>query len=161
MIMIPAFMQRDLLEQGGIGPKCSQGSCLPAAEQNWLNGDLKPKREKLCSEQCIRRKPAAVIAEESSRGMPARDREELNEFLKKHSLDAANIKIDLPPKLPRWGSAELFEGDCIFSVLWCVAPVSQAGVHSLTHPLSDTFLNTTPTSKLNDLAFWPLALSLI
>ena len=161
MIMIPAFMQRDLLEQGGIGPKCSQGSCLPAAEQNWLNGDLKPKREKLCSEQCIRRKPAAVIAEESSRGMPARDREELNEFLKKHSLHAANIKIDLPPKLPRWGSAELFEGDCIFSVLWCVAPVSQAGVHSLTHPLSDTFLNTTPTSKLNDLAFWPLALSLI
>ena len=116
MIMIPAFMQRDLLEQGGIGPKCSQGSCLPAAEQNWLNGDLKPKREKLCSEQCDR-KPAAVIAEESSRGMPARDREELNEFLKKHSLDAANIKIDLPPKLPRWGSAELFEGDCIFSSL--------------------------------------------
>ena len=118
MIMIPAFMQRDLLEQGGIGnPKCSQGSCLPAAEQNWLNGDLKPKREKLCSEQCIRRKPAAVIAEKSSRGMPARDREELNEFLKKHSLHAANIKIDLPPKLPRWGSAELFEGDCIFSSL--------------------------------------------
>ena len=116
MIMIPAFMQRDLLEQGGIGPKCSQGSCLPAAEQNWLNGDLKPKREKLCSEQCDR-KPAAVIAEESSRGMPARDREELNEFLKKHSLHAANIKIDLPPKLPRWGSAELFEGDCIFSSL--------------------------------------------
>ena len=116
MIMIPAFMQRDLLEQGGIGPKCSQGSCLPAAEQNWLNGDLKPKREKLCSEQCDR-KPAAVIAEESSRGMPARDREELNEFLKKHSLDAANIKIDLPPKLPRWGSTELFEGDCIFSSL--------------------------------------------
>ena len=116
MIMIPAFMQRDLLEQGGIGPKCSQRSCLPAAEQNWLNGDLKPKREKLCSEQCDR-KPAAVIAEESSRGMPARDREELNEFLKKHSLHAANIKIDLPPKLPRWGSAELFEGDCIFSSL--------------------------------------------
>ena len=98
MIMIPAFMQRQLLEQGGVG-------------------NPKPKREKLCSEQCIRRKPAAVIAEESSRGMPARDREELNEFLKKHSLHAANIKIDLPPKLPRWGSAELFEGDCIFSSL--------------------------------------------
>ena len=136
MIMIPAFMQRDLLEQGGIGPKCSQGSCLPAAEQNWLNGDLKPKREKLCSEQCIRRKPAAVIAEESSRGMPARDREELNEFLKKHSLHAANIKIDLPPKLPRWGSAELFEGDCIlFSALVCSTcePSWSSLTHFLTH----------------------------
>ena len=135
MIMIPAFMQRDLLEQGGIGPKCRQGSCLPAAEQNWLNGDLKPKREKLCSEQCDR-KPAAVIAEESSRGMPASDREELNTFLQKHSLHAAAIQIDLPTKVPRWGSAELFDGDCIlFSALVCSTcePSWSSLTHFLTH----------------------------
>ena len=66
--------------------------------------------------------------------MPVSDREELNAFLQKHSLHAAAIQIDLPTKVPRWGSAELFEGDCIL-------------FSAFTHPLSDTFLNTTPTSK--------------
>ena len=79
-------------------------------------------------------RPAAVIA---SRGMPASDREELNTFLQKHSLHAPAIQIDLPTKVPSWGSAELFEGDCIlFSALVC--STCEPSWSSLTYPLSDT-----------------------
>ena len=153
MIMIPAFMQRQLLEQGGVGgvhsppePLYSPAPSSLAASTLLLSGvksshmtiQKKPAR--------MKGRPAAVIAEESSRGMPASDREELNTFLQKHSLHAAAIQIDLPTKVPRWGSAELFEGDCIlFSALVC--STCEPSWSSLTHPLSDTFLNTTPTSK--------------
>ena len=78
-------------------------------------------------------RPAAVIA---SRGMPASDREELNTFLQKHSLHASAIQIDLPKKVPSWGSAELFEGDCIlFSALVCSTcePSWSSLTHFLTH----------------------------
>ena len=119
MIMIPAFMQRQLLEQGGVGGVHSPPEPLYSPAPSSLAASGVKSSHMTIQKKPARMKgrPAAVIAEESSRGMPARDREELNEFLKKHSLHAANIKIDLPPKLPRWGSAELFEGDCIFSSL--------------------------------------------
>ena len=77
MIMIPAFMQRQLLEQGGVGPEplYSQAPSSLAASTVLLSGvksshmtiQKKPAR--------MKGRPAAVIAEESSRGMPASDRE--------------------------------------------------------------------------------------
>ena len=144
MIMIPAFMQRQLLEQGGVGgvhsppePLYSPAPSSLAASTLLLSGvksshmtiQKKPARMK------GRRpwgRPAAVIA---SRGMPASDREELNTFLQKHSLHAPAIQIDLPTKVPSWGSAELFEGDCIlFSALVC--STCEPSWSSLTHPMS-------------------------
>ena len=178
MIMIPAFMQQQLLEQGGVGPeplyspapsslaastlilsgvKSSHMTAQSAEQSADMTADAiamkrgnknKRKHSKTIQKKPARMKgrPAAVIAEESSRGMPASDREELNTFLQKHSLHASAIQIDLPTKVPRWGSAELFEGDCIlFSALVC--STCEPSWSSLTHPLSDTFLNTTPTSK--------------
>ena len=176
MIMIPAFVQRQLLEQGGVGPEplYSQAPSSLAASTLVLSGvqssqtaqsaeqsaDMtadaiamkrgnKNKRKRWDSKKIQKKparmkgRPAAVIA---SRGMPASDREELNTFLQKHSLHASAIQIDLPTKVPSWGSAELFEGDCIlFSALVC--STCEPSWSSLTHPLSDTFLNTTPTSK--------------
>ena len=141
MIMIPAFMQRHLLEQGAIGevhspePLYSPAPSSLAASTLLLSGvksshmtiQKKPAR--------MKGRPAAVIAEESSRGMPASDREELNTFLQKHSLHAPAIQIDLPTKVPSWGSAELFEGDCIlFSALVC--STCEPSWSSLTHPMS-------------------------
>ena len=178
MIMIPAFMQQQLLEQGGVGPeplyspapsslaastlilsgvKSSHMTAQSAEQSADMTADAiamkrgnknKRKHSKTIQKKPARMKgrPAAVIAEESSRGMPASDREEMKTFLQKHSLHAAAIQIDLPTKVPRWGSAELFEGDCIlFSALVC--STCEPSWSSLTHPLSDTFLNTTPTSK--------------
>ena len=182
MIMIPAFMQQQLLEQGGVGPepldspapsslaastlvlpgvKSSHMTAQSAEQSADMTADAiamkrgnKNKRKRWDSKKIQKKparmkgrrpwgRPAAVIA---SRGMPASDREELNTFLQKHSLHAAAIQIDLPTKVPRWGSAELFEGDCIlFSALVC--STCEPSWSSLTHPLSDTFLNTTPTSK--------------
>ena len=172
MIMIPAFMQRQLLEQGGVGgvhspePLYSSAPSSLAASTLILSGvkssqtaqsaeqsaDMtadaiamkrgnknKRKHSKTIQKKPARMKgrPAAVIAEESSRGMPASDREELNTFLQKHSLHAPAIQIDLPTKVPSWGSAELFEGDCIlFSALVC--STCEPSWSSLTHPLSDT-----------------------
>ena len=135
MIMIPAFMQRQLLEQGGVGGVHSPPEPLYSPAPSSLAASGVKSSHMTIQKKPARMKgrPAAVIAEESSRGMPARDREELNEFLKKHSLHAANIKIDLPPKLPRWGSAELFEGDCIFfSALVC--STCEPSWSSLAHP---------------------------
>ena len=169
MIMIPAFMQQQLLEQGGVGPEplyspapsslaastlilsgVKSSQTAQSAEQSAdMTADAiamkrgnKNKRKRWDSKKIQKKparvkgrrpwgRPAAVIA---SRGMPASDREELNTFLQKHSLHASAIQIDLPTKVPRWGSAELFEGE-FCSVLWCVAPVSQAGVHSPTQCL--------------------------
>ena len=166
MIMIPTFMQQQLLEQGGVGsmhsppeplhspaPSSLAASTLVLSgetssqtaqsaeqsadmtadaiegEQNQAQTQKKPARMK------GRRpwgRPAAVIA---SRGMPASDREELNTFLQKHSLHAPAIQIDLPTKVPSWGSAELFEGDCIlFSALVC--STCEPSWSSLTHPMS-------------------------
>ena len=166
MIMIPAFMQRQLLEQGGVGwmhsppeplyspaPSSLAASTLVLSgvkssqtaqsaeqsadmtadaieeEQNQAQTQKKPARMKGCRPWG---RPAAVIA---SRGMPASDREELNTFLQKHSLHAPAIQIDLPTKVPSWGSAELFEGDCIlFSALVC--STCEPSWSSLTHPMS-------------------------
>ena len=175
MIMIPAFMQRQLLEQGGVGwmhsppePLYSPAPSSLAASTLILSG-MKSSQTAQSAEQSadmtadaiamqrgnkIKRKrwdsktiqkkparmkgrrpwgrPAAVIA---SRGMPASDREELNTFLQKHSLHAPAIQIDLPTKVPSWGSAELFEGDCIlFSALVC--STCEPSWSSLTHPMS-------------------------
>ena len=175
MIMIPAFMQRQLLEQGHSPPAApslyspspsslaastlvlagvteSAESAEQSAEQSAesagqsadmtadaiaMNRGYKNKRKQSNTIQkkpaCMKKRPAAVI----SRGMPASDREELKAFLQEHSLHAAPIKIDLPTKVPRWGSAELFEGDCIlFSALVC--STCEPSWSSLTHPLSDT-----------------------
>ena len=150
--MIPAFMQRQLLEQGRVGGMHSPPEPLYSPAPSSLAASTLLLSEVKSSHMTIQKKPArmkgrpAVIAEESSRGMPASDREELKTFLQKHTLHAAAIQIDLPTKVPRWGSAELFEGDCIlFSVLVC--STCEPNWSSLTHPLSDTFLNTTPTSK--------------
>ena len=95
----------------------------------------KPARMK---QKTIQKKAACMKGRPTtSRGMPVSDREELNAFLQKHSLHAAAIQIDLPTKVPRWGSAELFEGDCIlFSALVC--STCEPSWSSLTHPLSDT-----------------------
>ena len=134
MIMIPAFMQQQLLEQGGVGPeplyspapsslaastlilsgvKSSHMTPQSAEQSADMTADAiamkrgnKNKRKRWDSKK-IQKKSAAVIA---SRGMPASDREELNTFLQKHSLHAATIQIDLPTKVPRWASAKLFEG---------------------------------------------------
>ena len=172
MIMIPAFMQRHLLEQGAIGevhspeplyspaPSSLAASTLilsgvrssqraQSAEQSedmtadaiaMQRGKIKRKRwdSKTIQKKPARMKgpwqrPAAVIA---SRGMPASDREELNTFLQKHSLHAPAIQIDLPTKVPSWGSAEFFEGDCIlFSALVCSTcePSWSSLTHFLTH----------------------------
>ena len=175
MIMIPAFMQRHLLEQGAIGEvhspeplhspapsslaastlilsgvKTSHMTAQSAEQSADMTADaiamqrgnkIKRKRwdSKTIQKKPVRMKgrrpwgrPAAVIA---SRGMPASDREELNTFLQKHSLHAAAIQIDLPKKVPRCGSAELFEGDCIlFSALVC--STCEPSWSSLTHPMS-------------------------
>ena len=175
MIMIPAFMQRQLLEQGAVGwmhsppePLYSPAPSSLAASTLILSGvkssqtaqsaeqsadmtadaiamqrgnQIKRKRwdSKTIQKKPARMKgrrpwgrPAAVIA---SRGMPASDREELNTFLQKHSLHAPAIQIDLPTKVPSWGSAELFEGDCIlFSALVC--STCEPSWSSLTHPMS-------------------------
>ena len=176
MIMIPAFMQQQLLEQGGVGPEPLYNSPAPSslaastlvlsgvksshmtaqsAEQSAdMTADAiamkrgnKNKRKRWDSKKIQKKparmkgrrpwgRPAAVIAEESSRGMPASDREEMKTFLQKHSLHAAAIQIDLPTKVPRWGSAELFEGDCIlFSALVCSTcePSWSSLTHFLTH----------------------------
>ena len=174
MIMIPAFMQRQLLEQGGVGhsppellysptPSSLAASTLvlsgvqssqtaQSAEQSAdMTADAiamkrgnKNKRKRWDSKKIQKKparmkgrrpwgRPAAVIA---SRGMPASDREELKTFLQKHSLHAPAIQIDLPTKVPRWGSAELFEGDCIlFSALVCSTcePSWSSLTHFLTH----------------------------
>ena len=174
MIMIPAFMQEHLLEQGGVGleplyragPSSLAASTLVlsgksshvtdmtadatdttadmTAEQSAdmtadaiaMNRGYKNKRKQSNTIQkkpaCMKKRPAAVI----SRGMPARDKEELKAFLREHSFHAAPIKIDLPTKVPRWGSAELFEGDCIlFSALVCSTcePSWSSLTHFLTH----------------------------
>ena len=145
MIMIPAFMQRQLLEQGGVGgvhsppePLYSQApSSLAASLLSGVKSSHMTIQQISTSKPAARMKgrPAAVIAEESSRGMPASDREELNTFLQKHSLHAPAIQIDLPTKVPSWGSAELFEGDCIlFSALVC--STCEPSWSSLTHPMS-------------------------
>ena len=172
MIMIPAFMQRHLLEQGHSPPAApslyspapsslaastlvlsgvKSSQTAQSAEQSadmtadaiamQRGNQIKRKRwdSKTIQKKPARMKgrrpwgrPAAVIA---SRGMPASDREELNTFLQKHSLHAAAIQIDLPTKVPRWGSAELFEGDCIlFSALVC--STCEPSWSSLTHPMS-------------------------
>ena len=169
MIMIPAFMQRQLLEQGGVGPeplyspapsslaastlvlsgeKSSHMTAQSAEQSADMTADAiamkrgnknKRKHSKTIQKKPARMKgrrpwgrPAAVIA---SRGMPASDREELNTFLQKHSLHASAIQIDLPTKVPSWGSAELFEGDCIlFSALVC--STCEPSWSSLTHPMS-------------------------
>ena len=181
MIMIPAFMQQQLLEQGGVGPeplyragpsslaastlvlsgKSSHMTDMTAdaiadmtadttadmtAEQSAdmtadaiaMKRENKNKRKRWDSKKIQKKparmkgRPAAVIA---SRGMPASDREELNTFLQKHSLHASAIQIDLPTKVPSWGSAELFEGDCIlFSALVC--STCEPSWSSLTHPMS-------------------------
>ena len=132
MIMIPAFMQRQLREQGMRSPDpeplYSPAPSSLAASTLLMTIQKKPAR--------MKGRPAAVIAEESSRGMPASDREELNTFLQKHSLHASAIQIDLPTKVPSWGSAELFEGDCIlFSALVCSTcePSWSSLTHFLTH----------------------------
>ena len=174
MIKIPAFMQKQLLEQGGVGrpeplyyspsPSSLAASTLilsgensshmtaQSAEQSAdMTADAiamkrgnKNKRKRWDSEKIQKKptrmkgrrpwgRPAAVIA---SRGMPASDREELNTFLQKHSLHASAIQIDLPTKVPSWGSAELFEGDCIlFSALVCSTcePSWSSLTHFLTH----------------------------
>ena len=131
MIMIPAFMQRQLLEQGGVAPPEPLYSPAPSSlaasgvKSSHMTIQKKPAR--------MKGRPAAVIA---SRGMPASDREELNTFLQKHSLHASAIQIDLPTKVPSWGSAELFEGDCIlFSALVCSTcePSWSSLTHFLTH----------------------------
>ena len=94
----------------------------------------KPARMK---QKTIQKKAACMKGRPTtSRGMPVSDREELNAFLQKHSLHAAAIQIDLPTKVPRWGSAELFEGDCIlFSALVCSTcePSWSSLTHFLTH----------------------------
>ena len=171
MIMIPAFMQRQLLEQGGVGPeplyspapsslaastlilsgvKSSHMTAQSAEQSADMTADAiamkrgnKSKRKRWDSKKIQKKparmkgrrpwgRPAAVIA---SRGMPASDREELNTFLQKHSLHASAIQIDLPTKVPSWGSAELFEGDCIlFSALVC--STCEPSWSSLTHPMS-------------------------
>ena len=128
MIMIPAFMQRNMLEQGMEGgvdspPESlySAGPSSLAASTLLLSGftsshmhmtiQKKPARMK---QKTIQKKAACMKGRPTtSRGMPVSDREELNAFLQKHSLHAAAIQIDLPTKVPRWGSAELFEGDCM------------------------------------------------
>ena len=166
MIMIPAFMQRHLLEQGAIGeghspePLHSPAPSSLAASTLILSGvkssqtaqSAEPSADMTADASAMQRgnkrkrwdsktiqkrpahmkRPAAVIA---SRGMPASDREELNTFLQKHSLHAPAIQIDLPKKVPSWGSAELFEGDCIlFSALEC--STCEPSWSSLTHPMS-------------------------
>ena len=165
MIMIPPFMQEHLLEQGGVGleplyragPSSLAASTLvlpgvksshmtaQSAEQSAdmtadaiaMKRENKNKRKRWDSKKIQKKparmkgRPAAVIA----RGMPASDREELNTFLQKHSLHASAIQIDLPTKVPSWGSAELFEGDCIlFSALVC--STCEPSWSSLTHPMS-------------------------
>ena len=170
MIMIPAFMQRQLREQGMRSPdpellyspapsdlaastlrlsgvKSSHMTAQSEEQSADMTADAiamkrgnknKRKHSKTIQKKPARMKgrPAAVIAEESSRGMPTSDREELNTFLQKHSLHAAAIQINLPTKVPRWGSAELFEGDCIlFSALVCSTcePSWSSLTHFLTH----------------------------
>ena len=139
MITIPAFMQRQLLEQGMIPAPPDMYSPTPSslAASTLLLSGVKSSHMTIQKKPAgMKGRPAAVIAEESSRGMPASDREELNTFLQKHSLHAAAIQIDLPTKVPRWGSAELFEGDCIlFSALVCSTcePSWSSLTHFLTH----------------------------